>query len=285
MKNLKSSLIIAIATCISMALYAQTAAKVFVPEVFSSQATRMPVKGLNGFTINQKLTFGPYKTSAIKRGWDFSSGMQASRISFKPEDQVLKLFNIGSDNQRISEKNKFQFVIEDGKLTADVFALENFKEKSIIRTTNLPVLGDVQQLQQYDYRFSAAIVVQSADQPEPWQLLIAEKYDASIDRQDKAFGRLTGREEGYASNGKETILIKPLQLDNYTNKKGKEIDIWGDGLLSGYELSIDGGVIGVVDILDNAIWLYNDMDASLKLTLSAIGSAIMLKRKQDVQAE
>ena len=34
-----------------------TAAKVSVPEQFSSEASKMHVKGLNGWMINQKLTY------------------------------------------------------------------------------------------------------------------------------------------------------------------------------------------------------------------------------------
>ena len=53
-----------------------TAAKVSVPSGFSAQATKMPVKGLNGWMVNQRLSFGNFSTSAIKRGWDFSSAVK-----------------------------------------------------------------------------------------------------------------------------------------------------------------------------------------------------------------
>ncbi|NCU04582.1 MAG: hypothetical protein GXC73_11400, partial [Chitinophagaceae bacterium] len=58
-----------------------TAAKVSVPAGFSSQATNMKVKGLNGWMINQRLTFGEFTTSAVKRGWDFSSSFQYTKFS------------------------------------------------------------------------------------------------------------------------------------------------------------------------------------------------------------
>ena len=38
-----------------------TAVKVSVPEQFSNQASRMPVKGLNGWMVNQQLSFGNIK--------------------------------------------------------------------------------------------------------------------------------------------------------------------------------------------------------------------------------
>lgn len=52
-----------------LAFTACSTVKLGVPEQFSSQATEMHVKGLNGFTINQKLAFGDYTTSNIKNGW------------------------------------------------------------------------------------------------------------------------------------------------------------------------------------------------------------------------
>jgi hypothetical protein len=56
-------------------------------------------------------------------------------------------------------------------------------------------------------------------------------------------------------------------------------------MLSGYELQWDGGVVAIIDILDNNIWIYNDLEPSEKFLLSSIASAIMLKRMQDVEKE
>ena len=56
-------------------------------------------------------------------------------------------------------------------------------------------------------------------------------------------------------------------------------------MLSGYELQWDGGVVAIIDLLDNSIWMYNDLESSEKLLLSSIASAIMLKRMQDVEKD
>jgi hypothetical protein len=37
--------------------------------------------------------------------------------------------------------------------------------------------------------------------------------------------------------------------------------------------------------MDNNVWIYNDLEASEKLVLSSIASAIMLKRMQDVEKD
>src|SRR5215218_10133751 len=94
-------------------------AKLSVPDRFSSQATKMPVKGINGWQVNQHLTFGPYQTSKIKRGWDFSSSVQYTKFRISPEEALLRVFDINTDKASHSRKNNFQYTVEDGKLMAE----------------------------------------------------------------------------------------------------------------------------------------------------------------------
>ena len=86
-----------------------TAAKLSVPDKFSAQATKMPVSGLNGWMINQKLSFGPFKTSSIKRGWDFTSSIQYTKFRISPEEMMLRVFDINTDRRNLKQKNNFQY--------------------------------------------------------------------------------------------------------------------------------------------------------------------------------
>jgi hypothetical protein len=56
-------------------------------------------------------------------------------------------------------------------------------------------------------------------------------------------------------------------------------------MLSGYELQWDGGVVGIIDILDNNIWIANNLEPKDKLIVSAVASAMLLKRMQDVEKD
>ena len=87
------------------------------------------------------------------------------------------------------------------------------------------------------------------------------------------------------TNGTEKIEIKPLMLSKHVNASGKEGKLVGGPILTGYELRWDDGLVGVVDILDHKIWIVNDLDPKEKMVLSAVASAILLKRKQDVYSE
>ena len=262
-----------------------TAAKVSVPASFSGQATKMPVKGINGWQINQHLSFGNYQTSKIKRGWDFTASVQYTKFKIRPEEALLKVFDINTDNNTNTQRNKFQYTIEDGNLVAEVYATEKFKEKQLVYKSNNPWICNASKTNKYEYAFTAAIVPLTAKNDEPWSLVLLNKYDISKDTARRLFDRPYVEEEGYATNGKENIAIRPLRLENVTTKNGKETKVFGGKMLSGYELQWDGGVVAIIDILDNNVWLYNDLEPSEKLILSSISSALLLKRMQDVEKD
>ena len=262
-----------------------TAAKVSVPSQFRESATRFPVKGLNGWMVKQKLSFGPYQTSNIKRGWDFSNSFQFTKFNVRPEEMLLKVFDIDTDKKNLSQKNKFQYIIEAGDQAAEIYATEKFSEKQLVYKSNNPFLGEAYKTNTYEYSFTAAIIPLTGQQREPWSLVLMNRYDASKDTARGIFDRPYVEEEGYATNGKDNVTIRPLRLENITTKSGKQTKILGGKMLSGYELQWDGGVVAIIDLLDNSIWMYNDLESSEKLLLSSIASAIMLKRMQDVEKD
>jgi hypothetical protein len=261
-----------------------TAAKLAVPDQFRSQATGMPVKGLNGWMINQQLNFGQYSTTNIKRGWDFTASVLYTKFNIKPEEALLKVFDINTDRNNNYQKNKFQYSINDGKLYAEVFATEKFSEKQLVYKSNNPYIGNASKTNKYEYAFTASIVPYIQKEA-PWSLVLINKYDIAKDTARKLFDNPYMEEEGYATNGKENISIRPLRIDKTTTKNGTDKKVFGGNFLSGYELKWDDGVVAVIDILDNKIWMYNELKPSEKLIIAAISSSIMLKRMQDVQKD
>ena len=264
-----------------------TPVKLSVPSSFSSQATKMHVKGLNGWMINQQLSFGNYTTSSIKRGWDFTSTVQYTKFKINPEEMLLKVFDIDADHRKLNQRNKFRYMIQDGNLAAEIFATEKFSEKQLVymRNDKNQWIDEASKTQRYEYAFSAAILPLTVDDNEPWSLLLMNKYDAANDTARRLFDRPYVEEEGYASNGTETINIRPLRIDKVTTKAGKETKVFGGKILTGYELKWDDGVVAIIDIMDNNIWLANNLEARDKLILSSIASSILLKRMQDVEKD
>jgi hypothetical protein len=265
-------------------LFSCTTAKLSVPEKFSAQATRMPVKGINGWQVGQKLSFGSYTTSTIKRGWDFSSSLQYTKLRIRPEEAVLKVFDISTDNDIKKQRSKFQYSISDGDNIAEVFATEKFSEKQLVYKSNNPWIGNASKTKKYDYAFTAAILPVEKD-AEPWSLVLVNSYDINKDTAHGIFDRPYVEEEGYATNGKDNIAIRPLRIEKLTTKSGRQTRVFGGKMLSGYELQWDGGVVAIIDILDNNLWIYNDLEPKEKMILSAISSAILLKKMQDVEKD
>ena len=268
-----------------IALSSCTAAKLSVPTQFSSQATRMPVKGINGWQVNQKLSFGNYNTSKIKRGWDFNSSFQYTKMRISPEEAILKVFTLDTYKGTNTQRNKFQYTLEDGNLVAEIYATEKFKEKELVYKSNNPWIGNASQTKSYEYAFAAAIVPLIEKNDQPWSLVLVNRYDQAKDTARKLFDKPYVEEEGYATNGKENIVIRPLRIEKVTTASGKETKVFGGKMLSGYELKWDDGVVGIIDILDNSIWIAKDLEPSEKLILSSISSAILLKRMQDVEKD
>lgn len=262
-----------------------TTVKLSVPSQFSKEATKMQVKGINGWQINQQLSFGKYHTSKIKRGWDFASSLQYTKFRIRPEEALLKVFDINTDNNINTQRNKFQYSIEDGNLVAEVYATEKFKEKQLVYKSNNPYIGNASKTNRYEYAFTAAIVPLTVKNEEPWSLVILNKYDIAKDTARSLFDRPYVEEEGYATNGKESIAIRPLRIDNVTTKSGRDTKVLGGKMLAGYELQWDRGVVAIIDILDNSIWLQNSLEPADQLILSSISSAILLKRMQDVEKD
>jgi hypothetical protein len=262
-----------------------TAAKVSVPEAFQKKSTRYSVKGVDGWMINQKLSFGPYQTSAVKRGWDFKSSVQYTKFRISPEEAVLRVFDINTDKQKLQQRNRFQYTLEEGNLLAEIYATESFSEKQLVYKSNNPYIGSTSKTKSYEYAFTAAIVPLTLKEKDPWSLVMINKYDIAKDTARKLFDKPYVEEEGYATNGKENIAIRPLRLENVTTKSGKQKKVVGGKMLSGYELQWDGGVVAIIDILDKSIWIYNDLEPSEKVILSSIASAILLKRIQDVEKD
>jgi hypothetical protein len=253
-------------------------AKVPVSNEFSSTASRFPVKGLNGWQENQQLQFGSFSTSRIRRGWDFSSSLQYTKFRIRPEEAILRVFDISTDNYSAKEKRNLQYSVHDGELATDIYATEKFNEKQLVYKSNNPWIGDASKTRQYEYAFTAAIVPLGMEQKDTWSMVLINKYDIKKDTAKKLFDRPYVEEEGYATNGKENIAIRPLRLDKVSTSNGKDQKVLGGNLLSGYELSRNNEVVAIIDILDKSIWISNSLHREDKLIAASVGSAMMLRK-------
>ncbi len=73
MHNAVVEYIIICSTCLVLA--SCSTSQMLLHEPLTSQAESMPVKGRQGWLLNQRLSFGTYQTDRVQNRWAFSFGM------------------------------------------------------------------------------------------------------------------------------------------------------------------------------------------------------------------
>lgn len=244
-----------------------------IPEQFSSQAVAMPVKGLNGFT-NRPLNFGNFSTSKIKHG-GFG---QMSKSTW--EQQIVNILGVEAGTRKTNEKSRYRYTINDGRNEAEVYCQEIKSTQSFHLNTNVSWMGDISRTNQWQYCFSSAIrPIQLVD--DFWQVKLFNNYDRRKDTARKIFDLPYVEEIGFATNGKDTLQIKPVRINNFTTPKGRETKM-PVKILTAYELRLDDGVVAIIDTFSHTVWMYKELDAPTKLIIASVSSALLLRKVQDV---
>ncbi|ACU63774.1 hypothetical protein Cpin_6370 [Chitinophaga pinensis DSM 2588] len=255
--------------------------KLAVPDQFSSVSTRYPVKGAQGWMVNQHLSFGDYSTSRIKRGWHIKSSVRYNNVWIPAPEVLGNIFGAEMMEEGKHEKAKIRYTLTNTHNSAEIFGSEFYDSHDVVLNAGrIPVIGgEYSTLLNSSYIYTAAIVPNDTSGTGLWSLLMARNYDIRKDTSHRIFDAPYVEEEGYATNGRDTVKIRTLNLNTFMNKNGKVSNtLLGARILSGYELSTEDGVVGIIDSMDKAIWLYNDQEEKLKFILSAMGTAILLKQ-------
>lgn len=259
-----------------------TSIKLAIPDKFKEQATMQHVKGARG----NKMSFDNFSTSRIKRGvhvispvWAWEGGGR-----FLLENMVLNQIGIQKNEPTTQEKTKFRYTLSDGRNKVQVYA----NEREIIKKTEYEIinrrsiLDGFEQLQAYKYVFSAIISADTTKQNRTWELLMTNIYDRKAENDRNPFTFVKPGDNGLATNGIDTIFIKPLSIKKTALSNGKTGQL-PFKLLSGYELSTNDGVIAIIDLIDRNIWFYNELEAGERLNIGAIATAILARKVHDAK--
>ncbi|SFW56009.1 hypothetical protein [Chitinophaga sancti] len=253
----------------------RTTIKMSIPEVFKEQATMEHVKG----TGTNKMSFGKISTSKIKRGAQISGSGWQDPYYF-PENILLNQIGIQKSGSVDTEKGKFRYLLSNGKDHMEIFATEHKMVRTVdYEAVNIKsVFNSFEQVQQYDYIFSAII---KPDTARKWELVMTNNYDRYKQGDTNPFSIVKRADHGLATNGEDTIYVKPLSLEQTESVNGKLRKL-PFTIMSGYELSTSGGVIAVVDMIDKNIWFYNELDETERLQIGAIGTALFARKIHNV---
>ncbi|MBO9727958.1 MAG: hypothetical protein J7623_04910 [Chitinophaga sp.] len=261
----------------------RTSIKLAIPEQFKQQAVMQHVDGARG----NKMSFANFSTSKIKRGMHISNAPWFwGGNGFFLENLFLQKYGIRKSELVTQEKTKFRYTLSDGRDQVDIYA----REKELTKTRGYEsinndnsILNGFSVLMAHQYIFSAMIVADTTrSNNKNWELLMTNIYDREAEHDNNPFTFIKQEDNGLATNGVDTIFIKPLSIKKTSLSNGKTGQL-PFKLLSGYELSTHDGVIAIIDLIDRNVWFYNELNATEKLPVSAIATAIFARRVNDAK--
>ncbi|MVT10484.1 hypothetical protein [Chitinophaga tropicalis] len=262
--------------CVASLVSCSTSIKLSIPEKFKEQATMQHVSGARG----NRMSFANFNTSRIKRGIHLSYPGWGGR-GFFLENLLWNQVGIQKEEGVKKEKARFRYALTDGRNIVEIYADEKEVTKTLTyEAINKNIYNPFEQLQQYKYIFSALISVDTTQESKNWELLMTNIYDRKAENDRNPFTYIKPGAHGLATNGVDTIFIKPLNIKETEAEDGK-IRKLPFKLLSGYELSTSGGVVAIIDLIERNIWFYNELDPAEKLNISAIATAIFARRVHD----
>lgn len=252
--------------------------KLSVPQAFKEQATPVHVNG----SRTKNISFANFSTSKIKRGMHVS--YPGWGRGFFLENIVLNRFGLSKEEHVEKEKDRFRYTITDGKKAVQVFG----KEQKITRSLEYKLLGgkgllsSYERLQEYRYIFSALLSTDTASGSSTWELVTTNFYDRKKDTVNSLFTVIRPDDNGLATNGKDSIFIRPVSTQKAERPDGREGKLLFK-VLVGYELSTPDGVVAIIDLVNKDLWFYNELEAHDKLIIAAIATALYARRVNDVQ--
>jgi hypothetical protein len=252
--------------------------KLSVPDVFKEQATEYHISG----SRKNKMSFGVYSTSKIRRGPHVS--YPGWSRGFILENLLLNQAGLQKLEHIVKEKAKSRYTLSDGHNYTEIFGQENEMTRSheykILDSKS--IFNKYERPQEYRYIFSAVIKTDEQANGNNWELVMSNIYERKKDTINSLFTIIRPDDRGFATNGADSIFIKPVSLKN-TEAPGGQKGNLPIKLLSGYELSNQDGVIAIIDLIDSNVWLYNELNDKERLVIAAITTALFTRKVNDTK--
>lgn len=266
------------ATALLLTSCNKTILKLSIPQAFKDEATAVHVNG----SRTRLMSFANYSTTKIKRGAHVK--YPGWGRGFFLENIVLNHFGIGKEEHVEKEKDRFRYTISNGKNAMQVFG----KEQKITRSIEYKLLNgkgpfsSFDQLQQYSYIFSVLFTTDTSNRAAAWELVMTNMYDRKSDVSNGPFAIIRPDESGIATNGKDSLFIKPVSVKEAERADGRPGKLLFK-VLAGYEICTPDGVVAIIDLVNKDIWFYNELDETDRLTIAAISTALFARRVSNVQ--
>lgn len=234
------------------------------PALSVNETTAFPVKGRQGLMIRQKLNFGDYETSVVKRSWTRSGNTRVDLLSGQLSNPDYP--NLVSMDYADSDQS-YYFTIKDffGNI-ADVYAVSAFHSRDLKIGDNpnsvINILEDIFGNSGYSENLFYLQIFLN-DETTPWQLVLDNEAAQLFP------GDYTGF---FALDNNNFYTLKPIT--HITGKKGPQ-EIPGS---IGYEIfDPQGESVAAVSLIDNGEVYFHTEDPSERFLLSGLCAALLLQ--------
>jgi hypothetical protein len=231
-------------------------------------AERFDVKGRQGWTMNEQISFGDYRTITLKRSWTKGSGAFAGWTSYKPGySEVEKIIGIDYSQRRQSVR----FELTDSKQQESaVFCVTKVKSANFVINNNPnSAVGEVNSVLEigddWQNGYWVNIFLKSSDRP--WEMVI-DNNDAQRQRKNYM---------GFLALDKDTYYtIKPVY--SIRNSKGRTVNTVAGSI--GFEFSNkDGKPVAAVSLIDRGIVYLDKVSEDEKFLLANACAALLLQQQ------
>lgn len=214
-----------------------------ISDDLAGNSSPLHVKGNGGILINQKISFGDYHTSPIKRG-----------LNSRTDYHIL-----GIRHEKASQMVEFTQYMSSGK-SADIVGSNNYNNKMFDLFKGLQTYAD-----NFTNGFFGVIIPNDRVSP-VWQVLIENDNSGTSLKSET--------DDGVAmdDNGNQIDIYgtKTLSNNNF---------LTNDANTFGFELFRKGKSIAAVSVVGNGkVWIDNNLTEADKIVVASLASILISKR-------
>jgi hypothetical protein len=245
-----------------------TSAKMALEENNWNNVQELNVKGRNGLLINQKLSFGEYKTLSVKRSWTKGSsafaGWTSGRVGYDDYSHI-----VGFEFSKKKQTVRFELTDNAGN-ESSAFCVTKVSSKNFVLgddpnslfNISLDILGVAGSSDDLYW-----IKLYMKDDLRPWEMVLDN--EAAQRNSKKYMGVISQSNERY-------YTLHPVYK---MEKKDGKTGTMPFGSI-GYEIrNKDGKPLAAVSLIDNGIVYFNELAANEKFLMANICSALLLQQE------
>jgi hypothetical protein len=239
--------------------------KMSVSDELKASNDEYTVKGKNGTRIKQKVSFGEFATTSIRRSWIKGNSM---RTGLGYHDVARQEWVNIISTEYINKKQTISFVLNDGKQLSDVYCVSRFNARDLeigrnpnsILNIGMDILG-------MGGRSSSNYYVQiytSAQEERPWEMVIDNQLSQA--RPKEYVGYLAKSETEFYS----IVPVTKMEI------KGKQGNILAGAI--GFEFrDPTGRAVAAVSMLNNGMVFLGKVSREDRFLLANACTALLLQ--------